>query len=214
MTDTAPLDHVDVTLEKGSAARRRPAWSAQIAQGHSHLFTPANLPPPTWFVAVNPGHKNDAAAPVDIDVLNEGFEACELDALIGLVEKCDWDTVKSALLTNARADAETNAAYDNGALYAMWDLGDGQTALAGLDNGGSTLAQDCIRSLLELLGSSVVKTLYCPQFSASAPPGYDDAEDEVHKQVVDHITTRHTAQVLSMHASSSTPRPAPPPRCD
>jgi hypothetical protein len=123
--------------------------SIQIATGVESTFNPAGLKAPTWFLAVNPTSWNDPDDVIDVAALNESFAPYNQDSCLILVSDASVERLREEIWSHARKDCSEHAACDNGGLYALWDLGEGQVALLGCDNGGSDMAQFSIDEVVK-----------------------------------------------------------------
>ena len=139
-----PVLHAENTLQQQtvSAPSNASPASFQVLQGFDPDFRPAGLPPPTWFITVNPNGFDD---PERVEVnLNECFEPHSQDAELMRMSGVSIEDARSAMWHIARGDATDYVDCDNGGLYAIWELPGGDLVLGGFDNGGS-----CIASSLE-----------------------------------------------------------------
>lgn len=142
-----------------------PESPIQIATGVDPGFGPAGLVAPTWFLAIHPGSGNDPMDPIDTESLNEAFASYHQDACLHLVEGVHLDQLREELWAHAAADCLEHAECDNGGLYALWDLGAGQVAVMGCDNGGSDIAQFAVAEVLKAHGENSQVQLSACHFS-------------------------------------------------
>lgn len=120
-----------------------------VVQGQDPAFYPAGLPGPDWFVAVNPYGFDDPEA--DIHGLEESFGDADPDVALTLV-RGDFETICQALWAQARDDAEDHYECDNGGAYMAWKISDDLVMVAGMDNGGSDIAQTGSQQAAEMAG--------------------------------------------------------------
>ena len=146
------------------------ASSFQVLQGHNPSFRPAGLPPPAWFIAVNPFC--DAPENTELDI-NSCFKPHNQDAEAMRIRGVSLVDAQKALWFSAMKDADSHVECDNGGLYAIWELPNGDLVLGGFDNGGS-----CIASFLDevndTLGGEVILAGGASHYS---PTGLVASED-------------------------------------
>lgn len=135
----------------GPVGREQRAF--QVFQGTDASFHPATLPAPTWFIAVNPDC-GEGLKDSDID-LNDWFGPGNQDAELLLLRGALAVDVRQALWARAKDDAEDHVTCNNGGLYSLWELANGELVLGGFDNGGSCIAS-FLTELADTLGGQIV----------------------------------------------------------
>lgn len=158
----------------------------QVVQGQDPTFSPAGLPAPDWFIAVNPYGFDDPEA--DVDSLEESFGNMDPDATLTLV-RGDFDTICRALWTEAQNEANDHYECDNGGAYMAWKISDELVMVAGMDNGGSDIAQTGSETAVGLVGE-VLASHGDSHFTLDKVLDEDYAQSHRHEGVrvlVDHL---------------------------